>query len=48
MMNWLRVSSVLLFLLPFFSSCNDKPAVRSDVLSGDYWKSQALKDIVPY
>lgn len=36
------------FLLTIFSSCNNSPIKTSEVLSGNYWKEQALKDIIPF
>jgi cellobiose epimerase len=38
----------ILFLLTILSSCTNSPNKTSDVLSGDYWKTQALRDIMPF
>ena len=42
-----KLSIGIFFLLTIFSSCTNSPNKTSDVLSGDYWKTQALRDIMP-
>jgi cellobiose epimerase len=47
-MRRLELSIGFLFLLTIFPSCTNSPEKTSDVLSGDYWKIQALTDIMPF
>ena len=40
--------AIILGLSVLFISCNTGRKQRPDVLSGEYWKTQALRDIMPY
>ncbi len=43
----MRLLTVLVVLL-FLSSCAEKKPEKPDLISGDYWKDQALRDIIPF
>lgn len=47
-MGRLKLSIGLFFLLTIFPSCTYSHEKTSDVLSGNYWKPQALNDIMPF
>ncbi len=47
-MRWFRTSTIVVFMLALFSFCTNKSDATSGVLSGAYWKDQALNDIMPY
>jgi mannobiose 2-epimerase len=47
-MGRLKTIIGLFIILVILSYCTDRPCKTSDVLSGDYWKEQALKDIIPF
>lgn len=34
-------------LLLLISSCNNKKPAKDEILSGEYWKTQAMRDIIP-
>ena len=40
--------AIILGLSVLFISCNTGRKERPDVMSGDYWKTQAIRDIMPY
>jgi mannobiose 2-epimerase len=46
--KWEYINYLCLFLLIIFSSCEKKSDPYSTLLSGEYWKDQALNDIIPY
>ncbi|MBG0860143.1 MAG: AGE family epimerase/isomerase [Bacteroidales bacterium] len=46
-MNRIKPCIIVLSLI-ILSSCKHEQATKSDFFSGDYWKSQALNDIMPY
>ncbi|MCE5347931.1 MAG: AGE family epimerase/isomerase [Bacteroidales bacterium] len=47
-MKWLRVGSAVVILTVLLSSCKNNSAGTSKVFSGNYWKEQALTDIIPF
>ncbi len=47
-MKLFRNCALLILTVLFLSSCADKPATGPEVLTGAYWKNQALNDIIPY
>jgi cellobiose epimerase len=47
-MGRLKLSIGVSILLTIFSSCSNSHQNTSDVLSGNYWKTQALTDIMPF
>jgi mannobiose 2-epimerase len=47
-MRRLELSIGFLFLLTISPSCINSPDKTSEVLSGNYWKEQALTDIIPF
>lgn len=47
-MNLLRIIFLLPALMLLMPSCKDSAHESPPVMSGNYWKEQALKDIMPY
>ena len=45
-MNYKSLFCAICFSL-LVVSCNDKKPEAADVLSGEYWKTQAMRDIIP-
>lgn len=47
-MKWLKICAAGVILSTIFSLCTNKPDSASKVLTGNYWKNQALTDIMPF
>lgn len=51
MLNMMRsgiINTLVLLLLIILAACTNDPAAKKTVLDGNYWRDQAINDILPY